>query len=1394
MKVYPLVLLLLATPLIAQFDSIGKSDRDNLAPHQSNPLVRSTDRIGWSSDGNLADEDDWAATPLALAVFAKMGWQDKLVHFDYNNRLDRSLEWKEAENFESTVGGARRFEFNEDVFFDAQHNLEAAIEHAKEEINKSHEGSKFWYVQAGPFEVAYQALLRADPEKRQYCILVSHSEVNERAGKWKLADGSPSHGKDDCVALGAKYFFTTNQYKEKFGGRTYKRWDLVEWMQTSSSAEYRWVHTRFLATAKHKDGGLDASDGGMAYVLATGDLDGNFSKLRDFLGSDWRTPNAPLAKVSVILGIDDEIAASAPVVWALGELSKALEENGVSVTTHPNIGTASAEGLVLVVASTENYLAQTILGKSQVSLYDSPEALALVEGNDSGRDLLLACGSDARGLGYALLELADRINCGIAPREALSVIEPIVEKPAMKIRSIYRPFASEIEDKSWYNDRAFWEHYLTELATQRVNRFTLALGMAYNNPKNCVDTYFHFAYPFLLDVPGFEVEAVGLPDEEREKNLEMLRYISDAAVERGIDFQLGLWTNAYNFPENVNYPIRGLNTEIHADYCREAISIILKECPSISGITYRVHRESGIAEGTEGFWEELFAAHKTAGRSVNIDMHGKSLMQDQLEWAIETGMPVTASPKYLGEHMGLGYHQTDIRRVDKGRATAYVEPTAGVHLTERKFTRAGYGDFMAEDRDWGVLHRIWPGTNVLLLAGDPALAASYGRHSGVFGSEGVERVDPLGFKGRKASGHPGGRCAYLDASLNPQWDFQKSSYTYRVWGRLLYNPDTNPEVWNRFLRGKFGEAGEALGVALANSSRVVHLMTTAHGEATDCTRYWPEIYMNMPIVTESDDITFRDNFPPRVFGNVSPHDPQIFGKINDFAASLLKGDTVAKYSPLNVAQWLEDLADTATRNLTLAESRVADAGDAEFRRFYHDIKIQCGLARFFSGKIRAGVLWHLYQESDDATAIVEAITHYTAARDAWAAMAEEAQAVYVSDVSFGIWAVERGHWMDRIPAMNADIADMKKELSEAIGIAPQKDVIKAIQTVNTRPIVPTVQASHKPAAKFEAGKPMKIELKLANEAQRVNLHYRHANQAILWEVMPMQVDGTRCTAVIPAEYTQTRYPMTYYFSVDQGESGQALFPGLDEELAGMPYYVVLQKPLAAVTLPSKPGAGEWQSLFNGSTLEGWHLACLEEDRGKDYWRVTDGAIECHSLGDKDHDYIWLCSNKEYDDFELKLKFQASRENIGNSGVQVRSRYDDSKSAPRGGWLDGPQVDIHPSDPWRNGLVYDETRGARGWIYPQLEGAKIGPDQVSNASPFKYANEGDGWNDLHIVCEGTRLQTIVNGVVVCDQDFAGVLDSAAHQEHDVGMSGRIALQIHAKAEVKISFKDIYLKEI
>lgn len=137
---------------------------------------------------------------------------------------------------------------------------------------------------------------------------------------------------------------------------------------------------------------------------------------------------------------------------------------------------------------------------------------------------------------------------------------------------------------------------------------------------------------------------------------------------------------------------------------------------------------------------------------------------------------------------------------------------------------------------------------------------------------------------------------------------------------------------------------------------------------------------------------------------------------------------------------------------------------------------------------------------------------------------------------------------------------------------------------------------------------------------------------------------------------------------------------------------------------NKSVAEDWKVLFNGQNLNNWNIACADRDRDKTYWEVDDGSIIANSMGDKDHGYVWLISEEEFGDFELRLKFQSFEESPGNSGVQVRSRYDKLAivEGEKGkGYLDGPQVDIHPPGAWRTGYIYNETRGHRRWISPSL---------------------------------------------------------------------------------------------
>ena len=119
------------------------------------------------------------------------------------------------------------------------------------------------------------------------------------------------------------------------------------------------------------------------------------------------------------------------------------------------------------------------------------EAFALAGGDDG----ITAWGFDARGLVYAITELADRIAHGAFPGPL-----PMIEAPANRIRSVTRIFASEREDKGWFQDRSFWTRYLTMLAANRFNRFSLTLGIGYDYPYHnhvISDVYFTSPIPYL---------------------------------------------------------------------------------------------------------------------------------------------------------------------------------------------------------------------------------------------------------------------------------------------------------------------------------------------------------------------------------------------------------------------------------------------------------------------------------------------------------------------------------------------------------------------------------------------------------------------------------------------------------------------------------------------------------------------------------------------------------------------------------------------------------------------------------------------------------------------------------------------------------------------------------
>lgn len=200
-------------------------------------------------------------------------------------------------------------------------------------------------------------------------------------------------------------------------------------------------------------------------------------------------------------------------------------------------------------------------------------------------------------------------------------------------------------------------------------------------------------------------------------------------------------------------------------------------------------------------------------------------------------------------------------------------------------------------------------------------------------------------------------------------------------------------------------------------------------------------------------------------------------------------------------------------------------------------------------------------------------------------------------------------------------------------------------------------------------------------------------------------------------------------------------------------------PAAKAPAPAKPPAMQklpegFKRLFDGKTLKGW--------KGREgLWKVDRGAIIGQTTAEdklKHNDFLY--TEKEYGDFELRLKYRLVNH---NSGVQIRSKVHKDYR------VTGYQADI--AEKRFTGILYEE--GGRGIL------ADV--DQKKIAKLVKK----DDWNDYRILCQGKRVQFWINGQPTI---------SYTEKKASAPTKGVIAFQLHGGPPMKVYFKDIIIKEL
>ncbi len=189
--------------------------------------------------------------------------------------------------------------------------------------------------------------------------------------------------------------------------------------------------------------------------------------------------------------------------------------------------------------------------------------------------------------------------------------------------------------------------------------------------------------------------------------------------------------------------------------------------------------------------------------------------------------------------------------------------------------------------------------------------------------------------------------------------------------------------------------------------------------------------------------------------------------------------------------------------------------------------------------------------------------------------------------------------------------------------------------------------------------------------------------------------------------------------------------------------------LSLATVPAARAEEKWTSLWDGKTLQGWHVI------GKGDWKIEEGAIHgTHARTEQSFGH--LVTDATFTNFTVRLKYKALK---GNSGLYFRIEE------KGGSGVSGFQAEI---DPIRDAGGLYETNG-RAWV------SQPKPEDVK-----RWYKPGE-WNEMTVTARGGDITVTVNG------------QKTAELKNDPGRAaGKLALQLHGGQDLDVWFKDIEIQ--
>ncbi|MDF1512367.1 MAG: hypothetical protein P1S60_01015 [Anaerolineae bacterium] len=837
-------------------------------------------------------------------------------------------------------------------------------------------------------------------------------------------------------------------------------------------------------------------------------------------------------KSTTAFSIVDACPASGPAAYGKARFLAVLKNRGCRFDIVKDINQSDRESRI-IIGLTDNAFIRSVLNLGS----SAPEGVIIRHSHS--QNMLVIAGTDERGLMYALLELAQQVEAEGA--SGLDTIEDIMEFPANRVRGVDRYLMGHL-DNEWFFSDAFWHYFLSQMAENRFNRFVLILGFdtAYLTPP----------YPSLVEVPGFhQVRAVS--DEERQKNLDQLRDIGKLCHQYGLEFFLGTWQQT-PWTEVQRVLVENLPSDegALAEYCARGMTAVLNACDSIDGVQLRVNFEAGVGSqvSNDAFWMRIVDAVAAASRPVALAIRAKGMSNNLLAYARQSGLQFEVPTKHWCEHTGLPYHLTRMR-------TEEINNLANLNHSRRY----SYADLLHKPQKCDIVYRLWNyGSTCLFTWGDPDHARRFS-HSCQMGGSGFEIDAALSLKYGQQRLQRAPWSVFADPSLQSTgWEDERHWLRYMVYGRLGYSPYTSARVWQRELEKRFGQsAATFIERAHAAAGKVMPLLTAAHMPVHPSQIYWPEMSTGAALFAEHN---FNTRYGQVTYGSTEPSDPGLFYGIEEYVTDVNAGKLKRKYTPLQVAGWLKQLANDIHNCLSTLHLIQDLHENLEYRQAVVDLKMVAGFAQFHAWKISAAYHLAQYGGDSDAAHLQQAFACMSAAAVKWDDLVETG-AVFQMNLEFGVGAPtdRHGHWRDRKGEIEKDLVLLKKMLNNLPGGSLDEMQMARVKKREDMEVpacwvqVPAFTAEWPVSCPAGKGLELIVSGPLCDSVPR--LHYRHTNQLEgEFQTAEMELCEKGYRGVIPGVYIDPAWDLLIYVTQISDNQTVTVFPGIYHPEYPAPYH------------------------------------------------------------------------------------------------------------------------------------------------------------------------------------------------------------------------------------------------